>query len=295
MPGQKYEYVDSILSQNDRFEIKIPLNECRYISLEKKGSKKHISFLGIPDTHYVIEGDTNKIYNSSIKGSQEFGDYMSLIQGLKKLKSKNSIDSNALASIEEHIRKYNLSSSALFAMSYISRMYPSNVNLRLIKQLDPIVQETEQYKIIINTIDNLPFNNWNQNLPKEGYFTINNDQFNWDTLKDKYTFISFWASYCGPFLAEIPELQKLIKTFKVNFISISLDNDKLYWLNTINRTNYPGIHINNFKSFKSPMLEHFKIKSIPQIYLLDNNLKPIESDGSLSDLLRLLNSRNEYY
>lgn len=288
LPGQIYPYLDSIIAKNDQFEMKVPLKECLMISLEKEGSEKWITFLGIPNTHYTVQGDTATIYQASIKGDQEYEDYTKLVQVLSKLESKNPVDSNAITMIANHIQKYNSSTSALFAMNYISRIYPTDVNLSLMKQLNPKVQETELYQTMMNTIDQVPFNNWNKDIPKDGFLTTENEPFNWNKLKDKYTVISFWASYCGPCLAEIPELEALIKKYNVNFVSISLDNDRFYWLNTINRSKYPGIHINNFKGFNSPLLNYFKIKSIPKLYLLDKDLKPLESEGSLISLLQLL-------
>jgi len=50
-------------------------------------------------------------------------------------------------------------------------------------------------------------------------------------LKGKVVFINFWASWCGPCLAEMPSIQILYDKFKHNtdvvFLIVSIDNKKL--------------------------------------------------------------------
>lgn len=53
-------------------------------------------------------------------------------------------------------------------------------------------------------------------------------------IKGKFTYIDVWATWCGPCCQEIPFLEKLVEKFKgndkVQFLSISLDQDTDAWL-----------------------------------------------------------------
>tara|TARA_R110000868_G_C10957828_1_gene768239 strand:+ start:4414 stop:5343 length:930 start_codon:yes stop_codon:yes gene_type:complete len=80
---------------------------------------------------------------------------------------------------------------------------------------------------------------WNFNafeqkkLPSETFLTIENEIFDLKTLEGKTIYLSFWATWCGPCLAQKPELDRLKEEFKNNskvvFIDISLDNDSEKW------------------------------------------------------------------
>lgn len=57
----------------------------------------------------------------------------------------------------------------------------------------------------------------------------NSENINFDSLKEEYILINFWASWCIPCRIELPELEKFKKETKMeNFkiIGISLDENK---------------------------------------------------------------------
>ena len=51
--------------------------------------------------------------------------------------------------------------------------------------------------------------------------------------KGKYTYIDFWATWCGPCCKEIPFIEKLVAKYKdhsvIRFVSISIDTDIAAW------------------------------------------------------------------
>ena len=89
-------------------------------------------------------------------------------------------------------------------------------------------------------------------------------------LLGKPTLINFWATYCGPCIAEMPQLSRLKERYKdkVNFISI-----------TENSTT--GDHLHDFlknKDFNFPVLDlgeaykrELKIGALPKNLFLDKN------------------------
>lgn len=74
-------------------------------------------------------------------------------------------------------------------------------------------------------------------------------------LKGKTTFISFWASWCAPCIQELkvskPIVAELIKTDKVNFVTISIDEEREKWLKSVDAIGTDSSHQNYQMNLKS--------------------------------------------
>lgn len=91
-----------------------------------------------------------------------------------------------------------------------------------------------------------------------------------EMLKGKYILLSFWASWCGPCIAEIPLLKKIRKDYSVEeleLISVSYDTDSMAFIKSIN-----SLEMNWTNLFSTNNLRNlFGDKPIPSLYLFDQN------------------------
>ena len=89
--------------------------------------------------------------------------------------------------------------------------------------------------------------------------------------KKEYVFLEFWASWCGPCLASIPQLKEIYKEYsdKLEIVSISLDTKQSSWTNALSEQSMPWPQLADLKGTDSDIAKAFGIKSIPFAVLLD--------------------------
>ena len=95
-----------------------------------------------------------------------------------------------------------------------------------------------------------------------------------DSLKGKYTFVDFWASWCGPCRAENPNVVKAYNQYKTKgfaIIGVSLDTDKDAWIRAIKKDKLAWTELSDLQGWKSETTIAYGIKGIPFNVLLDKD------------------------
>lgn len=98
----------------------------------------------------------------------------------------------------------------------------------------------------------------------------------------KYRLLDFWASWCGPCLMAMPEIEKIAETYKNNLIVLTINiEDKEDWLK-YSKENKMLEH-NLFSTTKSQELDHYyQIKDFPHYVLIAPNNTIIDIWGGYS-------------
>lgn len=99
----------------------------------------------------------------------------------------------------------------------------------------------------------------------------------------KITYLDFWASWCGPCRAEMPNSKELSEKYTkkgVNFVYISTDENAAAWERASKQIGIPDV--NSYllpNSKKSAIGKQFNLSTIPRYVLIDKFGKVINADA----------------
>lgn len=108
--------------------------------------------------------------------------------------------------------------------------------------------------------------------------TLDGDEVSFNEMKDKVVFINFWATWCPPCIAEMPDIYSLFKEKgkKIEFVMISLDQDKQKARSFIEKKafDFPVYFL------RSELPENYDTHSIPTTYVIGKDgLIKVENHG----------------
>lgn len=115
----------------------------------------------------------------------------------------------------------------------------------------------------IDEEDRVFLDNYNWNLQ-----SLEGDFFDFNTQKDKLVFVSFWATWCPPCVAEMPSIQELYNEYKDRVVFMLVSDESPTKINAFMDKN--GYDLPIYSNISSPLPE-FESSSIPTSFLIDKN------------------------
>ena len=96
-----------------------------------------------------------------------------------------------------------------------------------------------------------------------------------DVVKsNKLTLIDFWASWCAPCRAEMPNVKKLYAAYHdkgLEIYGVSFDENMVNWQNAVSQMRLPWIQVSDLKGWASDGAKIYNIRAIPATILIDGN------------------------
>lgn len=107
--------------------------------------------------------------------------------------------------------------------------------------------------------------------------------FSLSQLRGHYTIIDFWASWCGPCLAEAPNVKAIYEKHHkdgLEILGVSLDEEKSRdkWVAAIKDHGLDWHQVSSLKGWDCPVAKSFNVTGIPRMFILDPDGKIIAQD-----------------
>jgi len=120
-------------------------------------------------------------------------------------------------------------------------------------------------------------------------------------LKGKYVLLDFWGSWCGPCLESHPAIVQLYHRFHgqkftdgtdFEIVSIAVESNDRNWKYVISEDEliWP-YHLLGTQLFKSLVVKAYNVKQLPTKFLINPQGIIIAVDPSISQIIKLLESR----
>jgi thiol-disulfide isomerase/thioredoxin len=94
-------------------------------------------------------------------------------------------------------------------------------------------------------------------------------------FSDQLLYVNFWATWCGPCLQNVPELNKLIAQYqsdpRVAFLNVCLDSEHDKWLATIEKYKIKGVNLFAEGNWNSRLRAYFNIEGIPHYAIVNKH------------------------
>ena len=253
---------------------------------EMRSSTK-VALTGSPEQEILREAGRL----ATTKGFLGFGSMFMMVQvkdDPHALDSVYRMTEQLKAEMDDRIHSYFDSINDSYAITYsisdfIGREYPFEDVVRYTDNLTPRIKNSYPGKMLLEKVDALRDINIGGTAPEIDLPDPDGNNVKLSSLRGKYVLLDFWASWCGPCLAEVPNVKAIYDDYRdkgFEIYGVSLDDGKQRgaWLEKIEQNDMNWVQVSALKGWDCPAAKRYNVTGIPKMFLLDKEGRIIAVD-----------------
>ncbi|MBR5253499.1 MAG: redoxin domain-containing protein [Bacteroidales bacterium] len=279
--GKKEEIKSKVVNGFFEFTGKVDKTCMAIISLPS--SMGEISFF-MNNENIEISGKYTNLEKISVKGSPSNDAFLQIANQCNRQKNPMQCLMNYVIDNKSSIY------TPFIVTSYLAPYLKTSELREIYSTLEGEAKTMYQYDLLAKHI--LALDKEEQVGEKIRNFTLENTKAEPVSImdvvqKNKYTLIHFWASWDNKSLMQIRDLRMLYKNFRkdgLEIVSVSLDDSRLAWKNTIATEKMNWVNLSDLKRWSSVIVKLFDLTYIPQNILIDSKGNIIAKNLNMDEI-----------